>query len=66
MKVRILPRTTQPGWEVWWLDPPPPHYAEDRPGNPALRFDMANVVTLCRECHGWVHSKKNTGREWLA
>lgn len=42
------------------------HHIKPWAGNPALRFDMSNVVTLCRECHGWVHSKKNVGREWLA
>jgi hypothetical protein len=23
-RVTILPRTTQPGWELWWLNPPHP------------------------------------------
>jgi len=39
--------------------------APNRAGNPALRFDEANVVTLCRGCHGWVHSKVNSEREHI-
>jgi thymidylate synthase (FAD) len=42
------------------------HHVKTWAGNPALRFDMGNVVTLCRECHGWVHSKKNISKEYLA
>lgn len=57
MRVMIQPRTTQPGWEVWWLDPPPPHYAEDRPGIPsstwlASRMNRRDVLELCAR-EGW-------------
>lgn len=30
-----------------------------------LRFDMSNVITLCRECHLWVHSLANVSREYI-
>jgi 5-methylcytosine-specific restriction endonuclease McrA len=42
------------------------HHIKPWAGNPALRFDDANAVTLCCPCHSWVHSKRNVGREWLA
>lgn len=42
------------------------HHRKPWAGNQALRFDLANVVTLCRPCHHWVHSKKNEKREFLA
>lgn len=42
------------------------HHVKPWAGNPALRFDLSNAVTLCRGCHSWVHSRKNTDREFLA
>lgn len=42
------------------------HHLKPWAGNPALRFDMANAVTLCRCCHQWVHSLANVDREYLA
>jgi len=30
-----------------------------------LRFEPSNLVTLCRECHVWVHSLDNKAREFL-
>jgi thymidylate synthase (FAD) len=42
------------------------HHIRPWAGNPELRFDLDNAVTLCRTCHSWVHSKSNIGREWLA
>jgi len=41
------------------------HHMKPWAGNAELRFDPSNVVTLCRGCHGWVHSRANTGREYL-
>lgn len=42
------------------------HHIAPWAGNERLRFDPSNVVTLCRPCHSWVHSKANLQREWLA
>ena len=42
------------------------HHIAPWAGNEALRFDVANAVTLCRTCHSWVHSKANTERAYLA
>ncbi len=32
---------------------------------PETRFDPANVVTLCRGCHSWVHSNANAEGAYL-
>jgi len=31
-----------------------------------LRLAINNLVTLCSECHRWVHGTANVAREWLA
>lgn len=41
------------------------HHLKPWAGNAALRFDKANVVTLCRGCHAWVHSRANSDLEFL-
>lgn len=42
------------------------HHIRPWAGNPDLRFDLTNAITLCRACHGWVHSKRNTEKEFIA
>lgn len=42
------------------------HHIAPWAGNPSLRFNPANAVTLCRPCHSWVHSRANSEREFLA
>lgn len=42
------------------------HHIRPWAGNPALRFDLANAVTLCRTCHHWIHSRENTAKDFLA
>jgi len=42
------------------------HHIKPWAGNEALRFDPTNAVSLCRKCHSWVHSRRNTAREYLA
>lgn len=41
------------------------HHIKPWAGNPALRFEPTNVVTLCGSCHRFVHSKANVAREHL-
>lgn len=42
------------------------HHIAGFDARPDLRCDPDNIVTLCTRCHGWVHSRKNVGREFLA
>lgn len=42
------------------------HHIKPWAGNPSLRFDLANAITLCRHCHHWVHSRANDRREFLS
>lgn len=42
------------------------HHIKAWAGNEHLRFEMENVVTLCRDCHSWVHSRENALGEFLA
>ena len=32
---------------------------------PALRMEPSNLVTLCRECHLWVHSLENINQDFI-
>lgn len=41
------------------------HHLEAWADNVALRFDPSNLITLCRKCHTWVHSRQNTEHEYL-
>lgn len=41
------------------------HHTAPWAGNESLRFDLTNLVTLCRDCHRWVHSRANAEKEWL-
>lgn len=41
------------------------HHIKTWADYPELRMEMTNVVTLCRPCHLWVHSKANTAQEFL-
>lgn len=42
------------------------HHIAPWANNKHLRFNFDNVVTLCRGCHSWVHSKANIKKEYLA
>jgi len=41
------------------------HHVRPWAGHPELRMDLANLVTLCRVCHLWVHSNANTKGAYL-
>mgnify|MGYP001588212239 FL=1 len=41
------------------------HHIKSWASHPNSRFDLNNLITLCRRCHNWTHSKKNTGRDFL-
>lgn len=30
-----------------------------------LRCELSNLILLCKECHWWVHSKKNTKKQFI-
>lgn len=42
------------------------HHIKTWAGNPDLRSDLDNLITLCRPCHKWVHSNANAEREFLS
>lgn len=41
------------------------HHIKSFAEYPDLRMEPSNLITLCRECHLWVHSLENTAREFL-
>lgn len=41
------------------------HHRRPWAGHPELRFDQGNLVTLCRTCHRWVHSRANRESAFL-
>ena len=41
------------------------HHIRSWADYPNNRFDLDNLITLCRRCHNWTHSKKNTKWENL-
>lgn len=41
------------------------HHIHPWARHPSRRFDIDNIVTLCRSCHGWVHGRENLNREFL-
>lgn len=41
------------------------HHIKSWADYPDNRFDLDNLITICKECHHWIHSKKNTNRDFL-
>ena len=41
------------------------HHVKAWADYPDNRFDLDNLITLCKGCHHWTHSKKNIEREFL-
>ena len=41
------------------------HHIKPWAGNPDSRTDQNNLVTLCKDCHEWVHSSANSTGEFL-
>lgn len=42
------------------------HHIRPWAGNPDHRYDTDNLMALCKDCHIWVHSKKNTEHEFIS
>lgn len=42
------------------------HHVKPWAGNPSSRFSLSNIITLCGDCHQWVHSLKNKNNEFLS
>ena len=41
------------------------HHIKSWADYPDNRFDLDNLITICKECHGWIHSKNNTNKDFL-
>lgn len=41
------------------------HHVKSWTFQPNARFDLDNIVSVCATCHRWIHSLKNTKREYL-
>lgn len=47
-------------------DPLHAHHVRSWADYPELRKDIANLITLCEQCHLWVHSAANAALEYVA
>ena len=41
------------------------HHLKSWANNPDDRMDIDNLVTLCKKCHDFVHSKKNINKDFI-
>lgn len=42
------------------------HHIKSWAEHQELRADPNNLITVCNECHQWIHSNKNTNAEFIA
>lgn len=42
------------------------HHLKSWKAHPEARFDVSQIVTVCRPCHRWIHSKRNKNYEFLS
>lgn len=42
------------------------HHIKPWAGNKKFRFSLSNIITVCRNCHNWIHSKANINNEYLS
>ncbi len=41
------------------------HHIKSWADYPELRFELSNLITLCEDCHTWVHSRDNANGDFL-
>jgi len=41
------------------------HHIKSWADYPDNRIDLDNLITICKQCHHWIHSKKNTNKEFI-
>lgn len=42
------------------------HHLKSWKSCPEARYDLAQIVTMCKSCHNWIHSKRNKKYEYLS
>jgi hypothetical protein len=42
------------------------HHIKPWAGNPDCRLLMINIISVCQQCHNWIHSKQNVNCEYLS
>jgi thymidylate synthase (FAD) len=41
------------------------HHIKSWADYPDNRLELSNLITICKKCHHWIHSKKNTKKDFL-
>jgi hypothetical protein len=41
------------------------HHKKSWADYPDNRLDLDNLITICKKCHNWIHSKKNTKKDFI-
>lgn len=42
------------------------HHVKSWTFHPEARFEVSNIISVCEDCHTWIHSRKNTRHEYLS